>query len=374
MIILSCMCSIGCLCALHIVLFNEKMSGRFEKVLLGILLILLCYIGANKTPPQAWDLTRHYAWLDKIRDSGISLRDLLFDNKLYLGASSDSTIVFNVLRWVIANLFDYNQALVVLCLSIDYGISFWILTDWGEEHHFSSGSYLLALLLSNTFMPYVFAYSGLRNALAYSIMGLALYLCWHKKHSTVLFIVLTSISITIHSAAIIIVPFYLLSKRRPTLASCGFVVAVPALLRTAMPLIERINNSFVRELVYQYYKYGFGRELKIPIILYYIDILCIVLFLLMIVYIRKSIPESEKESYNFSIWYMCYILANIGSGELVVRPAYLLGVLAPIYVSVLNGNYMMSKKDQKLGIFALYWLMIFVLISNFYSIRWFIKA
>lgn len=56
--------------------------------------------------------------------------------------------------------------------------------------------------------------------------------------------------------------------------------------------------------------------------------------------------SNKKIIYNFLAIYMIYILGNIGNYDMVLRPAYLLGVLAPVLGSFLSDKNIWSNQEM----------------------------
>jgi len=71
--------------------------------------------------------------------------------------------------------------------------------------------------------------------------------------------------------------------------------------------------------------------------------------------------NSRVVIYDFIAYYMIFILSNIGAYEMVLRPAYLLGAMAPIMTGLSYGVLRGDRKQD--GITTLLLLMLFVLAS-----------
>lgn len=317
-----------------------------------IFVLSLSVIAYNMNPSISWDITFHCEYMNQIRGSGMSFTDFLFNNKNSVGGSEfKSLFMFNILRYLIAKITKNNYLLPAVCVFIDYSILGYVIIDWSLNNNGNYKTNLFTLLLSFTFMPYVHTASGMRNALCASIMGLAVYLYLYKGKNIILLIVLTFIATTIHPAAIITVPFVFLAKLK--MGSLGFI-AVFAFSLLAEPTAQHLAGSQISYLVLigrKYLNYTSETQYRAARAPLYGVLLVTAIFLLIYFLLYKRFNMADDKSnkkiiYNFLAIYMVYIWGNIGNYDMVLRPAYVLGTLAPVLSSFFSDKKIWSHKGM----------------------------
>lgn len=336
---------------LTIFLFKKFNLSKKQFVFLWCLFILsLSIMAYNMNPPVGWDINSHFAYLNQIRGSGISLFDFLFKNDSYVGGGSYANLVtFNIMRYIIVKISDNNFLLPAVCVVIDYSILGYIIIDWSEQNNGNYKFSIFTLLLNFSFTPYIHAISGMRNVLSASIIGLAAYLYLYKKKNVILLIVLTLAAVTVHPAAIITVPFIFLAKLK--IGSIGFA-AVYIISALAKPVAQRLSYSktdFLALIGQKYLTYTAETQYRSSRISLYGILIITAVFLLIYFLLYRRFNMLDKHSdkktlYNFLAIYMVYIWGNIGNYDMILRPAYVLGVLAPALSSFLSDKSIWAHK------------------------------
>ncbi len=335
-------------------LFNKKIFLTKKQIIVFemFFILSLALLAYNMNPPTTWDITYHFMYINQIRTSEISFIEFLFQNSSYVGGGEYSNLLFfNILRYCVARITENNYLLPSVCVIIDYSILGYIAIDWLS---YMNGKYrfnILTLLLNFTLMPYIHAVSGMRNALSISIAGLAVYLYLYKNKHIAVLIILIFIAVTIHPAAIIVVPFVLLAKLK--IGSLEFIIVfiISALIKPLAEILSILPIRYIAAIGQKYLKYTSEAQYRASKTPLYGVLMIIAIFLLIyfILYRRFNMDDNhsnKKIIYNFLAIYMIYILGNIGNYDMVLRPAYLLGVLAPVLGSFLSDKNIWSNQEM----------------------------
>lgn len=339
---------------LTVFLFKKFNLSKKQFVFIWCIFILsLSIMAYNMNPPVGWDINSHSMFMNQIRGSEMSFFDFLFKNdSLIGGAEYTSLFTFNILRYIVVSISQNNLLLPAICAFIDYSILGYIIVDWSEQNNGDYKISIFTLLLNFSFTPYVHAISGMRNILSASIIGLAAYLYLYKKKSIILLIVLSLAAVTVHPAAIITVPFIFLAKLK--IGSIGFA-AVFIVSALANPVAQRLSYSqigFLALIGHKYLNYTAETQYRSSRTPLYGVLIITAVFLLIYFLLYRRFNMLDKQSdkkiiYNFLAIYMVYIWGNIGNYDMVLRPAYVLGVLAPVLSSFLSDEQIWSNKGLK---------------------------
>lgn len=310
-------------------------------VLFSLSLSILTYY---LNPPLNWDLSRHFYCLDNIRNSGLSLNEFLFHNKLAIGGKEFTSFVFfNLIRYVIVKLFDNNQMLPCFCVFVDYLIVGYIMVDWSHENAKNGKVKFTSLLLCFTFLPLIHAASGMRTALAATIMGLGIYLYLYKRKKIFVFIVSSIIAVTIHPVMLIAVPFVFFARFETGVKGLVMVFVVSFLIERSAIYLVSSKYSYLARVAYLYKRYTSadqyrGGRYSLFGVLIIICMLIVIFFIMRKKYEEQYWNKKHTLLYSFLIYYIFFILGNIGNYDMVLRPSYLLGVFAPILSSLVTNT------------------------------------
>ena len=284
------------------------------QVLFTFFALSLSVIAYCMSPPYSWDIVRHSNLIDRIRQSGISFFDFLFDNRSYIGGKEYADLfVFNLLRYIVVITTDDNFLLPAICAFICYSIIGYITVDWKEISGKSSSSIALSLLLCFSFLSYDNVVSGMRNSLAACILGLAIYLYLCKKKRLYVFIILCFIALTIHPASLITIPFVIIAKFN--IGIVGYIVVfivslVSQIIAKWMSTSSVLYFRIVGQKFFTYTSEDQYRSSRAP--LYTVLLLIVVfLFVYFITHFRVHSADEDKSQiliYNFLSVYMVYIL------------------------------------------------------------------
>ncbi len=217
------------------------------------------------------------------------------------------------------------------------------MTDWYETNSFGDRVGLLPLLVCFAFLPLIHAISGMRNSLACSLAGLAIYLYLYKRKKVVFFIVLSFIAATVHPVALFTVPFVLLARYNIGKKGIGLVFLLSLSLNRTAQYFSRSSIPYISTIAQKYISYSSETQYwggNYPL---WGVLVLVASFVFLYLFLEKRFRillwnNEQKTLYNFLIYYMCFILGNIGNYDLVLRPAYLLGFFAPVLTSLLENK------------------------------------
>lgn len=316
-----------------------KIQFAFLWGLFSFTLALLAY---NMDPPHEFDLVYYqFRFLNQIRYSGMSLVEFLFQDGTTVGGPEYTNLyTFNLLRYFVISISKNNFLLPAICVFIDFSIVGYIMADWSMSTKGQLQFNPLALFLCFSFMPFVHCASGLRNALCASIMSLGIYLYLYKKKNILVFIVFSLVAATVHMAALVTIPFVLLTRLKLGWFGYGMVFAFSMLVQY---VTEWMATSIIPyfQIVARKYDYYTSEAQYIgsraPL---YAVLLLLVIFMLAFFLTQVGKRNWQEKTplqllTRFLTLYMVYILGNFGNYDMVLRPAYVLGPLAPIICSLL---------------------------------------
>ncbi len=313
-------------------------------ILFSLTLSILAYY---VIPPYGWDLRRHFDLLEGIRNSHLSLKEFLFQTRTNIGGSAYTSLVaFNFIRYFIARLTDNNHMLPWLCVLADYLIISYIATDWVLENTEDGKVDFFSLMLCFSFYPFVHAVSGMRTALSVAIMGLGIYRYLYKRKGICGFIVLAVIAVTIHQVALIAVPFVFLARFRIGVRGIMFVFLASVLLERMTAFFSASGFRYLVRIAWLYNRYTSDNQYRAGRYNLYGDIILMCIMVIIYLLLQKDgdtifLSQKHNEIYSFLIYYMCFVLGNIGNYDLVLRPSYLLGVFAPVL------SFLIRKAEAK---------------------------
>lgn len=329
--------------------FNRRinMSGAQKKIVYTIFVISLATVAYHMNPPRTWDLSRNYMLLNIIRTSGLDFFQFVFGGRAtYIADGYRSLTFYNIYRYIFVKIFNNNAWYQTITATIVYMIQFYIIYDYEKEKR-ENVSIALILLLSFAFLPFVYVTSGIRNALAVSIMGLAVYWYLYRKQ-IIKPIILVIISVTIHPSVLIALPFAFLSKREVgikgiawvAIASVGFQLLATVFSISGILFLQQIGKSYLHYSGSGQYRGGRGN-------LYGILILTVI-FILYFLWNRKNIQSrtEENEVDTFLMLLLVYMAGNFLNYDLVLRPGYIVGIFSPFLTNRMMNSY--TSKNVRL--------------------------
>ena len=312
-------------------------------------------------PAPYYDSYRHFQWLNRIRNQRIGLIDFL---KNGFGGSKIGNyyglVGFNILRYIVVTISSNNHVLPFICTVIDYLIFYYVVVDFVDREEISYTWLFVIWSLSFSFMSYFMVVSGIRNALAASIAGLAIYNRLYKKHGYFEYAVLSAIAVTIHPN-----------------------VALPILIAVVYPLFKGAKSFLILFLCVIFFRFGytFLQSSSVPFLSYVggaiefyivenqyhgemttyiadiIVIICSILLLnrnrgMLIINSKdenNEVKDTDAEKYvQFAFVYCVAVIAMVfvGGTNFLTREGYVFGILSIFLVRYYSGlSYTASGRD-----------------------------
>ena len=250
---------------------------------------------------------------------------------------------------------------------IDYSIIAYIYIDWYEFK--LNRKCCFSILLCFTFLPFIFALSGLRNGMASCIEALAVYLFLHKRLGLKIFAILSLIAFTTHYISIVAIPIVIVSRFKPKASIFGLILFSSFFINFISNVFKNSSNEVMRLISSAYISYssedqywGSNYSLVVVLSLIFIVIICYLIG-------RQYRLESSSEGLSiksFCIYYSAYIIANIGNYDLVLRPAYIFGALSPCLSSIIIFDHN-GKASSKILILLL--TTVCLLLTIYFNLR-----
>lgn len=338
------------LCLIYILMFSVYifLSRRFHitktqfAFLWGMFSFALALLAYNMNPPDEFDLVHYqFGFLNQIRYSGMSLVEFLFQDGTTVGGPDYTNLyTFNLLRYFVVSVSKNNFLLPAICVFIDFSIVGYIMADWSMSTKGRLQFNPLVLFLCFSFMPFVHCTSGLRNALCASILSLGIYLYLYKQKNILVFIVFSFMAATVHMAALIAIPFVLLARLKLGWTGYGIVFAFSLLAQYVTEWMATSGIAYFQVVSRKYVQYTSEEQYISSRAPLYTILLLLVIFILAFLLTRVGKRNWQEKTpsqlfVHFLALYMVYILGNFGNYDMVLRPAYVLGPLAPIICSLL---------------------------------------
>lgn len=348
---------------------------RLYKVLSFLASVALAFWAYQLKPGTRLDLYRQFLSIEFVSGNSKSFIDaVLHPADAYTGLYGLNAFFYLITKlgsvhWYPAIATFFTTFLLSVCL-LDY------LTING----YTSKEYAYGLLLIYTGMPMVNVFSGVRNALAISIIIFALYQMIYKNNThRVLHYVLIFLAATIHPASLLIFPPILVTNLRPklqkilrfaALLTLPTIFAVSRLLATTP--ISTLRYIGMRVLFYENVQYQYDRPEMIANI-------AVFLAIYVVVYVFEKNRELIVDcglgrKYLNTYIFLGYLMVGCSvHRDFTLRIGYLMGILGvPLVLKINKAN--VTEKDRvvkvlmNIGIIV---CMAKVYYDTFYSIgRW----
>lgn len=333
------------------------------------------------------DLTRHFYMMQLVKKSGYSLFEyvFLYGDHFTANITMRFSYAFNLVVYLVSKYSNNFYVIVWLFVLVDYSIIAYIGLDWWKSQGGKKTSmFFVEALLCFSLLPYIHAVSGLRTAIAACIMALGVYLYIYKGKSIRTFILITILALMFHAAFLTAVPFVILAKKVDR--KKGLIISFAGSVSVSLiaNLLIRSSNRFLYSIAFKYLQYTGESGYRSTRFCYYgvivICILTLIDYFLMFFWRRKTDSSAfskgyyEKntriEIYDFLAYYMFFILSNIGNYEMVLRPAYLLGALAPVVTGLIYGVEGGRRRRNSLSILVFAVIVIVALYVSYMYLVW----
>lgn len=195
-----------------IVFFRNKEVPRKSLIIISIIaVIVLSGIAYCIIPGKTTDLYAHFETIEKISFNGFSAK-----------TSVDNLVIIKALFFMVSKTNNYHL-LSMFTVLITYSIYFFIFnkTYYKNNKNLKKIDVISILLLFFALCNFYYIATGIKTALAYSLLALSFYLIDDNKKKLGYFLIL--ISVFCHGSVLILVFFYLLSKFK-LFTKCRFVL------------------------------------------------------------------------------------------------------------------------------------------------------
>ena len=265
--------------------------------------MFLCIIGlavltSQIAPPVGWDLFRHYEEIDRIRELGA---EYAWTKSRYVEYKGITTLFYLI------SLTPWNNLLVFFAVFTELVMIeavLWHYRQKGLNAQTGSLCFFLFWALSNI----VLAISGIRNVLAVTLTGYAIWNFHHNRRKTFVFdVIVAAFGITIHPACSIVLLLYAISYI-PILPLASAVAAL--ILPILSKYIVQYENSNVHllkssaRLFLHYLESAVGVDMRVIIISAGFIIVSIVIVLYRIIRLH--------DKSRFTRFVFIYCLGTIG--------------------------------------------------------------
>lgn len=338
------------ICFVFLVLIMTYRYSFPKTQVIGLLLLLvvsLAFLGALIEPKSIYDLYRHYDLLSSIKNSTYSLKNYLIHGPNLLNSNYRYTYLFNILCFVIARYLPF-QALPFIAIFVSYSCLLYVIIDHFGKGDLTNRNVLLSLSLCQVIMPYLYVYSGIRNAMASAIIAFAIYRFYFKNHNYIELVALTVCSFMIHPVSFAIVPFIFLAKIKLDFKRMLIPLLLPSLLFVITEFFRlRSGNDLLIKFGAKYYNYTQVRADNQGKAFYLCALMIMACILLYNIYhLVKKQPISSNDMINrlmnLVTWYALFSIGYFSSYELFTRLPYNMAILSPIMVSSFS-----SRNDEQ---------------------------
>lgn len=322
---------------------NIRVTKTFY-ILSIILAICVGFWGFILEPSTRLDLYRLHNYVQSLQFGSGSFVSRIWGAKGILGIDSTEGMVgWNLLCYIVRGLGDIHW-LSAIGSFLTFSSVLYVLVDYTRSEGRTSRALGIGLLLTFMGLPIQHVFSGIRNALAVSLVMLSLYLLFYKKKSRILSILLILLAVTIHPASLFaIVPIIFVRFKNQFVWRAAGLFTMPLLFAVANAFkgvsIPFLSTMFNRILFYTSVEYQYDRPEMIANIVVFISVGLVYWH-----YKRKGfIAENNSlQSYYINAY---YLLGSIMIGcsvhrDFTLRIGYVMGMAAfPVLSEILHCNH-----------------------------------
>lgn len=319
-----------------------RYSDRQLIIVLALFTISLSVI-AFYWDPRETDLTRNFRYMDLARRSNESVWQYVFNSHVReLGYNG--LITYNLFRYIIIRISTNNHLLPGVATFIDYSIFSYIHYDWNTGQGIYKIPSFLTLTTSLTFLPFLYVNSGIRNALAMSVMALGIYLYLQKNCKLVKFIIICFLAVTIHPVTIIAIPFAFMARLKWGWKGLVGIFAVSFSVQLLMRIFLNSSIEILRRLAEYYRFYTSADQYTAAAYYWWGDLLLIIFFIVVYLLAIKSRESGYGELIGYwELMYSFFVLGYVVNYDLFLRPLYIMGILAPTMTSYFDSNTFVER-------------------------------
>ena len=335
--------------------FFETKTNRLLFILGMVITILsVSLIGAFITPPEIYDIYRHYLLMDEIRDNQWSFGYSIFKGIPESNSNYKSTYIYNILITLIAKLFP-NEFLPFITSIICYSVFVYIFFKEFNGDINKEKNFVLSILLCSTLLPYLYIYSGIRNAMAASIAAFGIYRYFKVDGSVLYVCIWLVVALMVHPFAITAAIVLVMHIFSPKIKYFLFILIFPRLIEPIMEWCRLSSgNDFLFRIGAKYYNYTKVRvDDQGKVFLYVPIIMLLLLTVLLLGCSRKKrndilngIILNSKDTKAVKLefvtqddylisgiwWYLILALGFINAENIILRFPFFLGGISPFII------------------------------------------
>ena len=363
---------------LALFIMGISLFGSYNSIIpkqyLIVMVVCLAVLGMCIEPKPIYDLARHYEIMARIKNSKWSLQSFLNNGYLITDQNYKYTYIYNILIYIIGKYFSYNM-LPFIAISVSYGLFANIAFHEFSNNNRTGRNIILSISICIVLMPYLYVYSGIRNALAASIIAFGIYRFYKCEHKILDLVICTIVAILIHPISAAVVPFILLSKIKPGIKGIIVTLALPSIVFAVMEYFRlQLGNEFLFKIAAKYYNYTLVRNDNQGRIFLYSTVILLILFSILALYTFNKKNHENKSDYsmlNLIIWYSMFSLGYINSYEMIIRLPYNIAILSPVLVNTLfNNNETKTNIEGIINYFAIGIIYLLAIIGLYENIAW----
>lgn len=326
----------------------DKNINKNLIVCISIIIILsLSTIAFMLNPSKSNDLYRHFEMIDIFRNTNFEANDEL--NEVF-GAK---------ILFYIVSFFPSNHLLPVISVLITYGILFYMIKDFVKNKNVSTRCVAISVFLGIAICDYVSVVSGIRNAIAFAFIGLALYKDLIKEERGIKIIWPYIVAVLIHPSSWIVIVVRLILNLRSSEKIKYFLLFWSAFVDLIIEVLFKVS-PYIATKLQLYFTEDFLSDFRIVIVK-----LILIIFIYVITMILNKNKNVEYKKYiNFLQLYICSIIGSLFVSTVIFGRLFLL--LAFLMIPLI---YLIEKdisKNRRRMIFVV--LAIFIIGFLAYSV------
>ena len=297
------------------------------------------------TPPMAYDLSRHYEFLHKIRN--LDLRTLLSgeheSSNYVLNEYMDNSKVYLVYAYIISQ-FRVDALLPVITGIIIYGAVSKIIIMSAEDVGGDIEDWKIAFCFFFLLMMTDFrTISGIRNMLAYALFAYVLYKDLVRNANKLFCFFAYFLFANIHTSITILIVIRLLLGLEKI--SPKWVLMILAFLAFSFldiiiqPLSRMADVPFIHSLISKINNYGHGGGTSYVLRRGVIRLFLTLIYLLLYLFVKRNkyLPDLYQKFSDFYLYYLLFTLGAIQQYDIFVRSNIILYFLIfPFMLSFLK--------------------------------------
>ena len=318
--------------------------------------------GFSLEPSVRLDLYRLHNYVRSLEFGAGSFFSKIWGAKGMLGVdSTEGMIGWNLLCYIVQGIGDVHWLSAIGSFLTFFNVLF-IFVDYIRSEGLTSKTLGIGVLLAFMGLPIQYVLSGIRNALAVSLVMLSLYLFFYKKQSHILSILLILAAATIHTACLFaVVPIFFVRSKRQIVWRAAGLFSMPLIFAVANALrsvsIPFLSVMFNRVLFYTNVEYQYDRPEMIANIVVFVSVAYVYWH-----HKRRGLIEekSDLQTYYINAY---YLLGSIMIGcsvhrDFTLRVGYIMGIAAfPVLSKIL-----LCEHDNRTATYMNYVLVLILLV------------